>query len=99
MWPTDQELADHLGLTAGDDAARVTSANAAAQADAIAVAGLELETGPSDAGQFEAVLMLGAWWYENRNKPEGLDSLSPVASPYYRRTALGILQRGAMPIA
>ena len=50
-------------------------------------------------GQYEAILLLGQWWYENRNRPEGLDSLNPVASPYYRRTALGILQRGVIPIA
>jgi hypothetical protein len=86
-------------LTAGDDTDRVASANAAAQADAIAVADIDAGAGPDDAGQVEAVLMLGQWWYENRNRPEGLDSLNPVASPYYRRTAMGILIRGAMPIA
>ena len=70
-----------------------------AQADAVAVAGLDLADGAADGGQWEAVLMLGQWWYESRNRPEGLDSLNPVATPYYRRTALGILMRGAMPIA
>ena len=98
-WPVDSDLADRLGLAAGDDASRVTAANAAAQADAIAVCGLDLDAGPDDAGQFEAVLLLGQWWYENRNRPEGLDSLNPVASPYYRRVAIGILQRGKIPIA
>ena len=55
--------------------------------------------GATDAGQYEAILLLGQWWYENRNRPEGLDSLNPMASPYYRRVALGILQRGVLPIA
>jgi hypothetical protein len=98
-WPSDADLANRLGLTGGDDAARVTAANVAAQADAIVVAGLDQVDGPVDQGQFEAVLLLGQWWYENRNRPEGLDSLNPVASPYYRRVALGILQRGALPLA
>ena len=98
-WPSDADLADRLGLAAGDDAARVSAANAAAAADAVAVAGLDIDTGTVDAGQFEAVLLLGQWWYENRNRPEGLDSLNPVASPYYRRVALGILARGKLPIA
>lgn len=98
-WPTDADLSDRLGLEAGEDLERVSAANAAAQADAIAVAELDAAAGPDDAGQFEAVLLLGQWWYENRNRPEGLDSLNPVASPYYRRVAMGILQRGSMPIA
>ena len=97
-WPTDADLADRLGLAADQDPIRVAAANAAAQADAVAVAGLD-PAGPDDAGQWEAVLMLGQWWYESRNRPEGLDSLNPVANPYYRRVALGILARGAMPIA
>lgn len=98
-WPIDTELADRLGLSPGDDSPRVAAANDAAQADAVAVAGLDPENGAQDAGQYEAILLLGQWWYENRNRPEGLDSLNPMASPYYRRVALGILQRGVMPIA
>jgi hypothetical protein len=98
-WPTDADLANRLGLEDGDDTARVAAANAAAQADAIAVAEIDATAGPADDGQSEAVLLLGQWWYENRNRPEGLDSLNPMASPYYRRVALGILQRGALPIA
>jgi hypothetical protein len=99
IWPTDADLASRLGLGPGEDAERVTQANGAAIADAVAVVGLDLETGPEDAGQFEAVLLLGQWWYENRNRPEGLDSLNPGAAPYYRRVALGILARGTMPVA
>ena len=98
-WPADADLADRLGLTATDDPARVSAANAAAQADAVAVAGIDPDAGTVDAGQFEAVLLLGQWWYENRNRPEGLDSLNPIASPYYRRVALGILMRGNLPVA
>ena len=98
-WPSDSDLADRLGITADDDAARVEAANAAAVADAVAVAGLDPDAGTVDAGQYEAVLLLGQWWYENRNRPEGLDSLNAMASPYYRRVALGILARGKMPIA
>jgi hypothetical protein len=98
-WPADADLADRLGLAAGDDVARVSAANAAAAADAVAVVGLDPVAGAAEAGQFEAVLMLGQWWYENRNRPEGLDSLNPIASPYYRRVALGILARGKVPIA
>jgi hypothetical protein len=98
-WPADADLADRLGLDPGDDPTRVTAANAAAQADAVAVCGLDPAGGATDAGQFEAVLMLGQWWYENRNRPEGLDSLNPIASPYYRRVALGVLIRGQVPIA
>jgi hypothetical protein len=98
-WPADSDLADRLGLATGEDAGRVTAANLAAQADAIAVAGLDATAGAGDDGQFEAILLLGQWWYENRNRPEGLDSLNPVASPYYRRVALGILVRGKLPVA
>jgi hypothetical protein len=98
-WPADSDLANRLGLSATDDVDRVAAANAAAQADAIAVVGLDPVAGTLDGGQFEAVLLLGQWWYESRNRPEGLDSLNPAASPYYRRTALGILARGALPIA
>ena len=98
-WPADIDLANRLGLSAADDTSRVTAANAAAQADAVTVAGLDPYAGPDDWGQWEAVLMLGQWWYESRNRPEGLDSLNPVASPYYRRTALGILYRGKIPVA
>lgn len=98
-WPSDQDLADRLGLAAADDAGRVTAANAAAIADAVAVVGLDPVGGCQDPGQLEAVLLLGQWWYENRNRPEGLDSLNPVASPYYRRVAIGILQRGTLPVA
>ena len=98
-WPTDADLADRLGLAADDDAVRVTAANAAAMADAVAVASLDLIAGATDAGQYEAILLLGQWWYENRNRPEGLDSLNPAASPYFRRVALGILARGNIPVA
>jgi hypothetical protein len=98
-WPADADLADRLGLGATDDPARVTAANAAAIADAVAVCGLDAVAGVGDDGQFEAVLLLGQWWYENRNRPEGLDSLNPIASPYYRRVAFGILMRGKVPIA
>jgi hypothetical protein len=98
-WPADADLANRLGLTPTDDVDRVAAANAAAQADAVAIVGLDPVEGTLDGGQFEAVLMLGQWWYESRNRPEGLDSLNPVASPYYRRTALGILARGQMPVA
>jgi hypothetical protein len=98
-WPADTDLADRLGLSATDDAARVTAANAAAQADAVAICALDPVAGAVDDGQFEAILLLGQWWYENRNRPEGLDSLNPIASPYYRRVALGILMRGQVPIA
>jgi hypothetical protein len=98
-WPTDADLADRLNLAPGDDTARVSSANAAAAADAVAIAGLDATAGATDAGQYEAILLLGQWWYENRNRPEGLDSLNPIASPYYRRVALGILLRGQMPVA
>ena len=99
VWPADSDLADRLGLAVTDDPTRVAAANAAAAADAVAVCGLDLAAGPDDAGQFEAVLLLGQWWYENRNRPEGLDSLNPMASPYYRRVALGILAAGKLPIA
>jgi hypothetical protein len=98
-WPADADLANRLGLGPADDVDRVAAANAAAQADAVAVVGLDVVAGTVDGGQFEAVLMLGQWWYESRNRPEGLDSLNPVANPYYRRTALGILARGKVPIA
>jgi hypothetical protein len=99
-WPADSDLANRLGLSVGDDDVRVTAANAAARADAIKRAGIDSALGPADASGFEAVLMLGQWWYENRNRPEGLDSLNPVASPYYRRTALGILMTDTgMPVA
>jgi len=98
-WPPDSDLADRLALMPGDDAARVSSANAAGQAAATRL-GVPWDTGPPDAEIYEAVLMLGQWVYESRNRPEGLDSLNPVATPYYRRTAEGIiLAHYGLPIA
>ena len=56
--------------------------------------------GPPDYDCWEAVLQIGAWEYGIRNRPEGLDSLNPVASPYIRRTAISILlARTGMPVA
>jgi hypothetical protein len=98
-WPTDAELADHLGLAPGDDAGRVTSANAAAQACGVYY-GLDPDAGATDADVYESILQVGAWVYGIRNRPEGLDSLNPVASPYIRRTAISIiLARTGMPVA
>ena len=98
-WPADSDLAERLNLAAGDDATRVTNANAAAQAAGIWF-GMDPDAGPTDAELFEAVLLLGQWWFENRNRPEGLDSLNPMATPYYRKVAIGIFQgRLGMPIA
>ena len=98
-WPTDEELAAELGLPDGVETARIASANAAARADA-GYARADLEpAGPADWGQYKAVLGLGVWWYEVRNRPEGLDSLNPVASPYARRVMLGVLIRGRLAIA
>jgi hypothetical protein len=98
-WPADADLANRLGLDPADDADHVAAANAAAQADAVAVCGLDPAAGTVDDGQFEAVLMLGQWWYGSRNRPEGLDSQNPSSTPYWRRSALAILARGRMPIA
>lgn len=98
-WPADADLADELGLAAGDDAARVSSANAAARADAVRYAQLDPVAGTTDASQFKGVLMLGTWWYEIRNRPEGLDSLNPMASPYIRMRAFGIVAGGKLTIA
>ena len=100
-WPSDADLADRLGLAAGDDADRVAAANAAAIADAVAVwpARLDPVAGPDDAGQFEAVLLLGQWWYENRNRPEGLDSLNPVAAPTTGGWRSGSCSAGRLPVA
>ena len=98
-WPADADLAAELGLAGTEDADRVTSANAAAVADAVnALNLLDPSTPDLDDGQFKAVLGLGVWWYEVRNRPEGLDSLNPVAQPYQRRTMLQILQRGKLAI-
>jgi hypothetical protein len=100
-WPAAADLAAYLGLEPGDDDERVAAANEAAIADAIHVAGLDPDpaTDTLDAGQLEAVLKLGGWWYGGRNRPEGLDSLNPGAAPYDRRVTLGILMRGKLPIA
>ena len=102
-WPSDGELADELGLVSPGrtpvDDGRVTSANAAAIADATNALNLADPANPVlDDGQFKAVLGLGVWWYEIRNRPEGLDSLNPVAQPYQRRTMLQILIRGRVSI-
>jgi hypothetical protein len=98
-WPSDAELAAELGLAGTEDTDRVTSANAAAVADATNALELADPAVPAlDDGQFKAVLGLGVWWYEVRNRPEGLDSLNPVAQPYQRRTMLGILSRGKLAL-
>jgi hypothetical protein len=95
-WPTDDDLAAELGLPEGVDAPRVASANAAAVADACHQLAIDDPAADPalDDGQHKAVLGLGVWWYEVRNRPEGLDSLNPVANPYQRRVMLGILTRG-----
>jgi hypothetical protein len=98
-WPTDADLAAELGLAGTEDTERVMSANAAAIADATNALVLADPSVPTlDDGQFKAVLGLGVWWYEVRNRPEGLDSLNPVAQPYQRRTMLQILVRGRVAI-
>lgn len=98
-WPTDDDLAAELGLPEGVDAPRVTSANAAAIADAFHQLELEPTDDPNlSDSQHKAVLGLGVWWYEVRNRPEGLDSLNPVANPYQRRVMLGILTQGRMRV-
>lgn len=97
-WPSDADLAAWLGLAAGDDTERVAQANAAGQAAAVH-AGHTADASSLDGEQWQAVLVLGAWWYMGRNRPEGLDSLNPVAFPYSRRTALGILMRSLFPVA
>jgi hypothetical protein len=98
-WPADADLSNYLGLGPADDVDNVAGANAAARAEAVAICGLDDEDGPADAGLWRAVLKLGAWHYGDRNQPNGLDSLNPLATPYNRRVALGILSRGRLPIA
>lgn len=99
-WPDDKDLAAELGLPDGVDTDRVTSANAAAIADAVHQLNIDNPTADPglDDGQYKACLGLGVWWYEVRNRPEGLDSLNPVANPYQRRVMLGILTRGRMRV-
>jgi hypothetical protein len=98
-WPTAADLSAHLGLDVADDAVNVAGCNDAAIADCIYYVGLDPVAGTSDAGQFRGVLLMGSWWYENRNRPEGLDSLNAMATPYYRKVAWGIVGRGLMVIA
>jgi hypothetical protein len=100
-WPTDADLAAELGLAAGDDAGRVTTANAAAISGAKYLLSIAQDdaTPPSlDDEQFKCVLGVGVWWYEFRNRPEGLDSLNPVANPYSRRVVRDIMLRGKLAI-
>jgi hypothetical protein len=99
-WPADTDLAAWLGLDPGDDAARVTSANAAAQAAAISQAELDPTAGPVDSDQWEAVLMLGAWWYQTRNHGEGIDVMNPAYGPFtVRNRAIAILRKGRPAVA
>jgi hypothetical protein len=100
-WPADADLSNRLGLGPGDDVERVHAANAAARAGAIRLGGIDPGEGPTDFELFEAVLLLGEWWYQNRNRPEGLDSLNPYANPYYRKIAANIFQAipGRFPVA
>ena len=103
-WPDDADLADRLGLAAGDDATRVTAALEAAKANTIDILDggdptFDPVAGPDDAGRFEAVLLMAQWHYENRNRPEGLDSLNAMATPYYRKVAFGMITKGRMSIA
>ena len=97
-WPTAADLAARLGLSPTDDAGRVANANDAAAADAVRILGGDASfdpvAGPDDASQFEAVLLMAQWQYENRNRPEGLDSLNAMATPYYRKVAFGMITKG-----
>ena len=99
-WPTDADLADRLGLAAGDDTARVTAANAAATADAVAVCRYRRRPpGLTTPASSRLSCCSASGGMRIATDPKGLDSLNPMASPYYRRVAIGILQRGQLPVA
>lgn len=101
-WPTDADLAAKLGLGAADDTANVASANAAARSDAVRSATFDDAEGCRDASEWEAVLGLGVWWYQDRNRPPDLGSLGPFSTTAPGRNRwVQILQSGrdALPIA
>jgi hypothetical protein len=99
-WPADSDLAAWLGLDPGDDPGRVTAANDAARDAAIGQAELDPDAGPGDSDQWEAVLMLGAWWYQSRNHGEGIDVMNPAYGPFtVRNRAIAILRKGKPAIA
>lgn len=96
-WPADEDLASWLGGVAVDET--LSTCRAAAQADAVIVLDLDPLAGVTDAGQWAALLNLGAWWYQSRNRPDGPDAMYPTSTPYTRRVAESILLRGRIPIA
>jgi hypothetical protein len=99
-WPADSDLARWLGLDPTDDAERVTEANDGARDAAISQAELDPTAGPVDSDQWEAVLMLGSWWYQSRNHGEGIDVMNPAYGPFtVRNRAIAILRKGKPAIA
>jgi hypothetical protein len=99
-WPADTDLAAWLGLDPTVDAARVTAANDGARDAAISQAELDATAGPVDSDQWEAVLMLGAWWYQTRNHGEGIDVMNPAYGPFtVRNRAIAILRKGRPAVA
>jgi hypothetical protein len=102
-WPADADLAASLGLAAGDDAARVSDANAAAIDDAKRYRpDLDPAGGPSGVTnntQWMAILELGQDWYQNRNSPDALDTFGPGAYSFRRKQAIGKLLEGQIAVA
>ena len=81
----------------------MTSANEAAQVAAArhgAFSGTVDETGATDAEAFEAILALGVYWYQDRNRAPDFAAQGPDAVNIVpRQRALDILRAGKPAIA
>jgi hypothetical protein len=103
-WPTAQELAARLGLTAGEDVDNVTVALEAARADAVYFGGpagtVDPDAGMTDAAVYTAVLDLGVNWYQSRNRPSDFATQGPFAVNVPSRfRAIAVVTRGKVSIA
>lgn len=105
-WPTDDELAQRLGLALGAaaDPGNVAMANAEAAADAVyhgAAAGtVDPEAGAVNDAVYGAILDLGVIRYQSRNRPSDFATQGPFAvNAPSRIRAIQILQQGKVAIA
>ena len=101
-WPSDAQLAAKLGPHVTVDEL-VTSANEAAQADAArhgAFSASVDDTGATNAAAFEAILSLGVYWYQDRNRAPDFAAQGEYAvNVIPRQRALDILRTGRPAIA
>lgn len=91
-WPDADDLAAELGLLPGDDPDNVALAAEAAHDDALRHRPDLAPDGPQTANVYKAVLGLGTWWYQNRNRaPDPAYGGAVLTTAPSRRTLIDII--------